>query len=143
MGNVSKRAKFKYWPPVLAILAGALWISMGGGLTIPAVAAGVAWTVFVVWYAIRAKWWKTQVGQNVMILGLLLAFSFDRLAIVILQTDGAVRTTSQVVTGVIMYGLSAFLGVWRTILMEKAQREKSVELAKKTELGYNRRKTDI
>lgn len=141
MDSIKRYTKKHGWL-VATVLSITAWIVLGWGLVIPSVAAGLSWTTFVVWYAIRAKWWRTQIGQNVMILGVLLAFSFDRLAIVILQTPDAIRTPSQIATGVIMYGLSAAIAIWRTVLVEKAQREGRLEDIRKAELGYTRRSTD-
>lgn len=95
-------------------------------LGIPAIAAAVAWTTFVVWYWIRASWWKSQIGQNVMILGAMLSFSFIRLALIIWTGPVHTYSTGQVLSGFFTYTVAAAIGVQRTYLMEKAQREYNV-----------------
>lgn len=92
-------------------------------LGIPAVAAALSWVTFVVWYQIRATWWKSQIGQNVMILGAMLAFSFVRLALIIWDGTPSHYSPGQVLSGFFTYTIAAVIGVQRTYLMEKAQRE--------------------
>lgn len=87
-------------------------------LDISYVLAGVSWLVFLIWYAIRAAWWKNQVGQNTMLVSFvvfLLVLNSYLLYTYTWFTTHPVPSTS-------VYLLTAAAAIQRIYLMEKAQR---------------------
>lgn len=81
-------------------------------------AALAAWGTFIAWYWIRARWWESPVGRNIM--GVAFAI-FALLALIAAQAlwpDYQARTALQVV----VYGGIAALAIQRTGQMEHAQR---------------------
>ena len=81
--------------------------------------AAVTWAMFTVSYALRAKWWKTPFGRNMMGVSLTFAILFGRLAL--LYIDPHV-TADLKFTGLVIYLLAGGFGAHRFYLMEKAQR---------------------
>lgn len=98
------------------------WLSNLNWLAVAATVSGLVWTTFVVWYWIRATWWKSQIGKNVMILGMLIAFTFDRTAFYLWQVSHEEISGAQYATGLFTYIAAALIGVQRTYLMEQSQR---------------------
>lgn len=90
-------------------------------LAVPATLAGLAWSTFCVWYWIRATWWKSQIGQNVMILGLLLAFTFSRAAYYLWTNPMPNVSVNQQISGILIYLTATAIAVQRTYLMNDAQ----------------------
>lgn len=103
-------------------------------LIIGSTLAGLAWTTFVVWYWLRARWWKVAIGRNTMWLSMLLAITFDRLALVTWLVHTGTKSSSwQIYSGVMTYLIATALAVQKTYQMEKAQR---------SPVAHNRRKDD-
>lgn len=102
-------------------------------LAIPATLSAIAWTTVVVWYWIRAKWWKTPVGKNAMTLYILLALNFIRLSIFSWIVPFGHLRLDQVATGFVTYTISAYVGFRALHLIEDAQ---------SASLVHNRRKDD-
>lgn len=104
-------------------------------LSIAVSIAAVAWTAFVIYYTIRAKWWKNAYGRNTMLVSAVLAVILLRISILrwwphLAQHDWV---------GVLVYSGAAIAAVRRFLFVEHAQRE--AVAAKK--LGYTRRSTDV
>ncbi len=104
-------------------------------LTIAITVAWAVWFAFLVWYSIRAKWWKIELGRNIFGVSLILMVILLRLAVIRWFPEHAQHDF----WGVIIYSIAAALGVQRIRFVERAQRE----IAHDKELGYTRRKTDI
>ena len=104
-------------------------------LTIAITVAWIVWSAFLVWYSIRAKWWKSAIGRN--------TFGVSLILTVILFRAAALRWFPELaqseVWGVLIYTIAAGFGVQRILFVEDAQRE----ITRERELGYTRRKTDI
>lgn len=89
-----------------------LWIA------IPTFAAALVWIGVVVYYGIRARWWKTPEGRNTEAVSLVVALLLIRLSAIHIWPDYFDRN----VTGFILYSSAAAVGLWRIGLIEKAQR---------------------
>ena len=89
-----------------------LWIA------IPTILAALVWVGVVVFYAIRAKWWKTPEGRNTEAVSAIMALLLVRLSFIHLLPDYVDHT----VTGLLVYLAAAVVGIWRIGLIEKAQR---------------------
>ena len=87
-------------------------------LTASVALATLVWAVFLVWYTVRAKWWRKEYGRNL--------FSVAFLVLLILSRILASRLWPNFqeleFIGVVVYMYAAFLGVRSTYLMERAQR---------------------
>jgi len=83
--------------------------------------ASAAWTLFTVSYSIRAKWWKTAFGLNMMGVSFVFAVLLARLALLYLFPDAKADLK---IFGSAIYVAAGILGVHRFILMEKSQRAK-------------------
>lgn len=84
-----------------------------------ATVAALAWLTFIVWYTIRARWWKNSYGRNAVEVSALIFIVLARIAIVshypnLKQSD---------IVGTIVYSAAALFAVHRISLMERAQRE--------------------
>jgi hypothetical protein len=95
--------------------------------------AAAGWTAFVVWYWIRAKWWKSDIGRNTMFVSMALAVALLRLVTQLIWPT----TKHHVWSPIVFYGILAVLAVERIWQMERAQRE-----GRRT-VRYGRRKDDI
>lgn len=88
-------------------------------LTASILIATASWATFLVWYSVRAKWWKHSVGWNTFGVSLMLFLILLRLSILRAHptaNDGALP-------GIVIYTMTAALAVQRVVFMEKAQRE--------------------
>lgn len=81
-------------------------------------AALFAWVVFVAWYWIRARWWESRTGQNVMGVALGIAALLLMIAAQRLWPDYEIRPLVQT----FVYGGLAALAIQRTWQMEHEQR---------------------
>lgn len=80
--------------------------------------ATLAWAVFIAWYALRARWWESPAGRNIM--GVAVAI-FTLLVLISAQTTWPgywLRPYAQIV----VFGALIALAVQRTAQMERAQR---------------------
>lgn len=77
-----------------------------------------AWTVFIGWYWLRARWWKSDIGWNVMgvatAIWLLLCLNVSSIAFPDYELRPYVRATVYLFLGVV--------AVQRTIQLEREQR---------------------
>lgn len=83
-----------------------------------AYAALLVWTVFIAWYHLRARWWQSYTGRNVMGVAIVV---WGLLALIVAQQtwpDYALRTTAQA----IVYGGAIIFGIQRIVQMVRAQR---------------------
>ena len=87
-------------------------------IAIPTFLAAVVWVGVVVFYAVRAKWWKTPEGRNTEAVSAILAVLLIRLSLVHILPDYVDHSA----TGRITYSLVAIVGLWRIGPIEKAQR---------------------
>ena len=92
---------------------------MDTAITIAIIFAAVAWVLFTVSYAIRAKWWKTPFGRNMMGVSAVSALILGRLALLYIDPD---FTADLKIFGLVIYLAWGALGFHRFYLMEKAQR---------------------
>lgn len=92
---------------------------MSIALTFSIVLCAVAWLTFVIWYTLRAKWWKKSLGWNTFGVSAFLVLLVGRLALIRLTGD----EWDFVASGVVVYLLGTGLAVQRIIYMERAQRE--------------------
>lgn len=111
-------------------------------LLIPTGLAALSWVTLVVWYHLRAKWWKTKIGYNTMGVSLVIALSMTRLFFLQLTPPYTIYQTTEVVFGVFLYLALAFLGVQRIVFVEQSQREQQRLIALSLETGLNRRWDD-
>lgn len=88
-------------------------------ITVSVVVAAAVWLTFIVWYSVRARWWKTPYGRNTFWVSTVLFWVLARIAAVRLIPD----FPEHEILGALVYILAAVVGVWRTVLMEGAQRE--------------------
>ena len=89
-----------------------LWVA------VPTFIATIVWLAVVVYYGLRARWWRTPEGRNTQAVSLLMALVLLRLSIYHLTPDYVDLT----VTGFLLYLGAALVGIWRRGLIEKAQR---------------------
>lgn len=92
---------------------------MSALLTASVTLCAVAWLTFVVWYTIRAQWWRKPLGRNTFGVSLLVTLVVGRLAVI--RLTGADWDTA--LSGIIIYAGGTLLAVQRIYHMEKAQRE--------------------
>jgi hypothetical protein len=85
---------------------------------VAALVAFVGWLTFLVWYSLRAKWWKTPEGRNVWGVASALVIALGMVNASYIWPDYAAR--DWVVLGV--YAYLAALAVQRTAQMERRQR---------------------
>lgn len=88
----------------------------------PLLFATLGWLTFIIWYWIRAKWWKNVFGVNTMSVSIALLLILIRLDSLQIWPD----LKPSVVWGFILYTGVAVLAIQRTYLMEKTQREVDV-----------------
>lgn len=93
--------------------------------------AAIMWTVMVVWYSIRARWWKGEYGINTWLVSFTIAVALDRLAIIVLF-DNLLPPVLSFYIGMTTYILLAVTGVHRLYLLEKAQREGETSLLRRS-----------
>lgn len=108
-------------------------------LTISAGLAALSWVTLVVWYAIRAKWWKTHIGQNTMGVSAVLALLLVRLVILLATPPYTPQRFWESLFGVAFYLALAWLGGQRIYFVEMSQREAT----RRSSGGYNRRWNDL
>lgn len=82
--------------------------------------AAAVWLVFLIWYTVRAQWWKVAVGRNTF--GVSLVVFLVALRAALLHWVPNLREYG--ITGIIVYGAVAALGIQRILQLEKAQRNK-------------------
>jgi|GEM_PF-6189002 len=85
---------------------------------VAAFVALVGWLTFLVWYSLRAKWWKSPEGRNVWGVASALVVALGMVNASYIWPDYAAR--DWVVLGVYVY--LAALAVQRTAQMERRQR---------------------
>lgn len=83
-----------------------------------AYAAAVAWLLFALWYQIRARWWVTPEGRNVMAVALGIVAMLGLAALARVAPDWPGRPWAQLV---VFAGLIV-LAIQRTVQLERAQR---------------------
>lgn len=88
-------------------------------ITASIVGAAFVWLVFLVWYTVRAKWWKDPYGRNTFLVSLVVFWILLRLTMVRLLPG----FREHEILGAIVYVFAALAGLARIALMEKAQRE--------------------
>lgn len=96
---------------------------------IPIFIAFGAWTMFLVVYSFRARWWKTAIGRNVFWVSFLINVILARITAVTLFPS---------LKDVVWFGASVYLavalaGLWRMRLMLKAQHEGPDGVAREAE----------
>jgi hypothetical protein len=106
-------------------------------LTISACLAAASWTSLIVWYSIRAKWWKTHVGQNTMGVSVVLTLLLIRLSVLLATPPYTPQRFWETVFGVTFYLALAFLGLQRVYFVEQSQRQ-----ASRMNQAHNRRWND-
>lgn len=77
------------------------------------------WFCFLVWYTVRAKWWKVGVGRNTF--GVSLVLFLVLLRATLLQWVPDLRQYN--VAAYVVFSLALVLGIQRLIYVEKAQRK--------------------
>lgn len=93
-------------------------------LAIPTFAAAASWIVVVVWYSVRAKWWKTFIGQNTWAISFIIMLALIRLSIIHLTLSSSVRAdVGSTVFGFLIYFGLAYVGIQRVYLIEESQRK--------------------
>lgn len=96
---------------------------MNPWLAIPTFTATVAWLSVVIWYWIRAKWWKSYVGQNTMGISMFIALALVRLSYTHLDGIPASYQPFWVTAfGVFIYSGLTYFGFQRLVLIEQSQR---------------------
>lgn len=93
--------------------------------------AAAVWTVMVIWYSVRAKWWKGEYGINTWLVSFIIAVALDRLALLILF-EGFLPPLLSYYIGFSTYFILAGAGVQRLYLLEKAQREGETSLLRRS-----------
>lgn len=89
-----------------------LWVA------IPIFFAAASWTTAVIYYGLRAKWWKSPEGRNTEAVSFIVALLLIRLSAIQLFPDYIDRSW----TGAPIYTLMGVVAIWRIGLIEKAQR---------------------
>lgn len=89
-----------------------LWIA------VPTFTATAAWVAASVFYAFRAKWWRTPEGRNAETVSVLIAVLLLRLSLFHLAPNHVDRAP----TGFLVYSAATVVALWRIGLIEKAQR---------------------
>lgn len=92
---------------------------MNLAVTILMYAALTAWLVFVAWYWIRARWWESPTGRNVMGVAMGVASLLALIAANRTWPDYWLRPAFQT----LVYGALIILGIQRTWQMEREQRK--------------------
>src|SRR4051812_20317622 len=110
-------------------------VPMNLWLVIPTGLAAIAWIGLVVWYQIRAKWWKTSIGKNTMGVSFIIALSMVRLFVLQVTLPYTEYKLWETILGVFVYSSLSFLGVQRIVFVEQSQREAT----RRSERLYNRR----
>ena len=88
-------------------------------LDVTVFAATFGWLVFIVWYWIRATWWKGPIGRNTMFTTGILFLILLRRSVV----DIWPSFNEHPIVGILIYGTAFGLAIQRTIHMERAQRK--------------------
>lgn len=83
------------------------------------VGAAFIWLIFLVWYTVRAKWWRDPYGRNTFLVSLVVFWILLRLTMVRLIPG----FREHEILGAIVYVFAALAGLARIALMERAQRE--------------------
>lgn len=92
-------------------------------IEVAAIAAFSAWAVFLIWYSVRAKWWRSPEGRNVWGVALALTVALGIIVAAYLWRDYVARPY---VVLTVYVGLAA-LAVQRTIQLERNQRRRRKE----------------
>ena len=108
-------------------------------LTVSAGLAALSWVGLVVWYAIRAKWWKSHIGQNTMGVSTVLALLLIRLTVLLASPPYTPTGFWETFFGVAFYLALAWLGGQRIYFVEQSQREASL----RSHGNFNRRWNDL
>jgi predicted anti-sigma-YlaC factor YlaD len=91
---------------------------MRAAIEVAAVVAFLTWFVFVVWYSVRARWWRSPEGRNIWGVGFALTVALGMIVAAYTWPDYSARPY---VVLTVYVGLAA-LGIQRTIQLERAQR---------------------
>ena len=123
----------KYLLPSLAVVVLMLAFPLYTVAVVTLLCSTVAWGVFVTWYSVRARWWETPYGRNVMgtgtgIFALLLAFCIA-LLYGRFPGDLALWTLAFLNLGI--------MAVHRTYHMEKVQRGVSQWKTRQRSAGHD------
>jgi hypothetical protein len=103
---------------------------MNPWLAIPTFISCTVWVIMVVYYWIRAKWWKSPTGRNTMGISMFIALSLVRISYTHLdETPPADLPFWMIVIGTVTYSGLGYFGVRRLMLVRDAQREKAREIA--------------
>lgn len=98
-------------------------------VAIPTFIATLAWLMVVVWYWIRAKWWKSPVGRNTMGISIAIALALVRLTYSQLDAiSPAPMPWYLTAFGSVIYSYLAYSGFRRVYLIEQSQRQKAVDV---------------
>ncbi len=92
-------------------------------LTISVVLAALSWGVFLAWFSLRAKWWKSQIGRNTFGVSAVLFAVLLRIALVRVWPE----FTDWTPLGVVIYLAAAAFAIQRIVFMERAQRGRKGE----------------
>lgn len=111
-------------------------------LLIPTGLAAVSWVTLVVWYQIRAKWWKTKIGYNTMGVSFVIALSMVRLFFLQLTPPYSAYAAWEVIFGIFLYLALAFLGAQRIVFVEQSQQEQQRRIALGLDSTVNNRRWD-
>jgi len=84
-----------------------------------AAAAFFCWLGFLIWYSIRAKWWRVPEGRNVWGVALALTAALGMVNASYIWPDYSLRP----IVVLTVYVSLALLGIQRTVQMERNQRK--------------------
>lgn len=88
-------------------------------MTVAVCLSALAWLAFVVWYTLRAKWWRLAVGWNTFGVSLVMFVVLLRLSVLRLHPG----FEDPVPSGILVYSLTLVLAIQRIVFMENAQRK--------------------
>lgn len=100
--------------------------------------AVLTWATFLVWYTLRARWWKHPIGRNIFGTGLVIMLIFLRL----FGTRTVEGFKELEVVGLAVYGLAVVMGIQRIYHMETAQHEFKKPIKSLVDLGDDERGSD-
>jgi hypothetical protein len=92
-------------------------------IEVAATTAFFTWLLFLVWYSVRAKWWRSPEGRNVWGVALALTVALGMIVAAYTWRDYAARPY---VVLTVYVGLAA-LAIQRTVQLERNQRRNRKE----------------
>ena len=98
-----------------------LWIAVPAGF------AALTWLAFIVYYWIRATWWRGPLGRNTMFVSMALFLVLFRITIL----NFFPNLQPNIPLGVIFYGALGWLAIQRIVFAEKSQREQPFRAGRK------------